>query len=133
MNCDAAYPLDVVKAARWVQDPRNAPLKGDQLFAALKEQDWDPSVKSLAPFPRILRMMDAKLEWTESLGEAFLADPGAVMDAVQRLRRRAQSAGRLYSTPEEIVRPTEDAITIEPPGPEIVYVPVCDPSIAYGA
>ena len=129
----ATYPLDVVKAARWVQDPHNASLKGDELFAALKEQDWDPSVKSLAPFPRILRMMDAKLDWTESLGEAFLADPGAVMDAVQRLRRRAQSAGRLYSTPEEIVRPTEEAITIEAPGPGIVYVPVYDSSIAYGA
>src|SRR5262249_42276984 len=127
------YPLDVIKAARWLQDPHNASLKGDELVAALNEQDWDPSVKSLAPFSRILRVMDAKLEWTESLGEAFLADPGAVMDAVQRLRRRAQSAGRLYSTPEEIVRPTEEAITIEPPSPEIVYVPVYDPSIAYGA
>lgn len=128
----ATYPLDVVKAARWLLDPHNASLKGDELFAALKDQDWDPSVKSLAPFPRILRMMDANLEWTESLGEAFLADPGAVMDAVQRLRRRAQSAGRLYSTPEEIVRPTEEAITIEAPGPGIVYVPVYDSSTAYG-
>jgi Protein of unknown function (DUF3300) len=128
----ATYPLDVVKAARWLQDSQNASLKGDSLFAALKQQDWDPSVKSLAPFPGILRMMDSNLEWTERLGEAFLADPGAVMDAVQRLRRRAQSAGRLASTPQEIVRTTEEVITIEAPGPEIVYVPVCDLSVAYG-
>ena len=135
----ATYPLDVVEAARWLQDPQNAALKGDRLFAALEQKPWDPSVKSLTPFPRILRMLDANLEWTEQLGEAYLADPAAVMDAVQRLRRRAQLAGRLVTTPQEIVRTeqeppgVEQPITIEPPGPEVVYVPVCDPSFAYGA
>ena len=134
----ATYPLDVVEAARWLQGPQNAALKGDQLFAALQQKSWDPSVKSLAPFPRILRMLDANLEWTEQLGEAYLAYPAAVMDAVQRLRRRAQLAGRLVTTPQEIVRteqePTriEESITIEAPSPEVVYVPICDPSFAYG-
>jgi hypothetical protein len=134
----ATYPLDVVEAARWLQDPQNAARKGDQLFAALQQKSWDPSVKSLAPFPRILRMLDANLEWTEQLGEAYLADPAAVMDAVQRLRHRAQSAGRLLTTPQEIVRPEqeptriEESITIEPPSPEVVYVPICDPSFTYG-
>jgi hypothetical protein len=129
----ATYPLDVVEAARWLQEPNNASLKGDQLIAALRQQNWDQSVKSLAPFPSILRMMDTKLEWTERLGEAFLADPKAVMDAVQGLRRRAQSARRLVLSPQEIVRTVEEHITIEAPTPEIVYVPVCDPSVAYGA
>lgn len=128
----ATYPLDVVEAARWAQDPRNASLKGDRLFEALKQEDWDPSAKALAPFPGVLRMMDANLGWTERLGEAFVADPEAVMDAVQRLRRRAQSAGRLVVTPQTIVR-TEEAITIKPAIPAIVYVPVCDPSVVYGA
>ena len=134
----ATYPLDVVEAARWLQDPHNAALKGDQLFAALQQKSWDPSVKSLTPFPRILRMLDANLEWTEQLGEAYLADPGAVMDAIQRLRRRAQSARRLVTTPQEIVgaeqAPTrvEEPITIEAPSPEVVYVPICDPSFVYG-
>jgi hypothetical protein len=135
----ATYPLDVVEAARWLQDPQNAAPKGDQLFAALQQKSWDPSVKSLASFPRILRMLDANLEWTEQLGEAYLGDPAAVMDAVQRLRRRARSAGRLVTTPQEIVRteqePTriEELITIEAPSPEVVYVPICDPSFAYGS
>ena len=129
----ATYPLDAVEAARWLQDPGNASLKGDQLVAALRQQNWDPSVKSLAPFPSILRTMDAKLDWTERLGEAFLADPKAVMDAVQRLRRRARSAGGLVSGPQEIVRTVEEDITIEAPTTEIVYLPVCDPSVAYGA
>jgi hypothetical protein len=128
----ATYPLDVVEAARWVQDPRNSSLKGDQLFAALQQQNWDASVKSLAPFPRILIMMDVNLEWTERLGEAFLADPGALMEAIQRLRRRAQSAGRLVSTPQAIVQTAPENITIETPSPEIVYVPVCNPSVVYG-
>jgi hypothetical protein len=134
----ATYPLDVVEAARWLQDPQNVALKGDQLFAALQQKSWDPSVKSLAPFPRILRMLNANLEWTEQLGEAYLADPAAVMDAVQRLRRGAQSAGRLVTTPQEIVRTEqepariEESITIESPSPAVVYVPICDPSFAYG-
>jgi len=113
----ATYPLDVVEAARWLQDPRNASLKGDQLIAALQQQNWDPSVKLLAPFPSILRMMDAKLEWAERLGEAFLADPKAVMDAVQRLRQRARLAGRLVSGPQEIVQTAQGEITKEP-GPK---------------
>jgi hypothetical protein len=128
----ATYPLDVVEAARWVQDPRNAKLKGDQLFASLQQQNWDASVKSLAPFPSILDMMDVNIEWTERLGEAFLADPKAVMEAIQRLRRRAQLAVRLVSTPQAVVQTAPEQITIEAPGPEIVYVPVCDPSIVYG-
>jgi hypothetical protein len=133
----ATYPLDVVEAARWQQDPQNAALKGDQLFVALQQKSWDPSVKSLAPFPRILRMLDANLEWTEELGEAYLADPASVMEAIQRLRHRAQLAGRLGTTSQVIVRaeqePTglEETIMIEAPGPE-VYVPICDPSFVYG-
>jgi hypothetical protein len=134
----ATYPLDVVEAARWLRDPQNAALKGDQLFAALEQKPWDPSVKALAPFPDVLGMLDANLEWTEQLGEAYLADPAAVMDTVQGLRRRARSAGKLVTTPQEIVRPEqepariEEPITIAAPSPEIVYVPVCDPSFAYG-
>ena len=133
----ATYPLDVVEAARWLQDAQNAALKGDQLFAALQQKPWDPSVKSLAPFPQVLRMLDANLEWTEQLGEAYVANPAAVMDAVQGLRRRARSAGRLVTTPQEIVRseqeptPVGEPITIEAPGPDVVYVPICDPSFAY--
>jgi len=128
----ATYPLEVVLADRWLQDPHNAPLKGDQLAAALEQQTWDPSVKSLIPFPRILRMMDGKLDWTERLGEAFLADQAAVMDSIQRLRRKAEAAGNLRSTPQAVVTTQEEAITIEPPSLETVYVPVCDPSAVYG-
>ncbi|MGA2793395.1 MAG: DUF3300 domain-containing protein [Roseiarcus sp.] len=129
----ATYPLEVVLADRWLQDPGDAALKGDQLAAALAQQTWDPSVKSLVPFPRILHMMDGRLDWTERLGEAFLADQGAVMDSIQRLRRKAQSAGNLRSAPQAAVATQEEAITIEPPSPTTAYVPVCDPAVVYGA
>ncbi len=134
----ATYPLDVAEAAQWLEDPQNAALKGDQLFAAMQQKPWDPSVKSLAPFPQILRVLDANLEWTEQLGEAYLADPAAVMDVVQGLRRRAQSAGRLVTTPqgsggaEQAPARIEEPIAIEASSSEIVYVPICDPSFAYG-
>jgi hypothetical protein len=135
----ATYPLDVVEAARWLQDPQNAALKGDQLFAALQEKPWDPSVKSLTPFPQVLHMLDANLEWTEELGETYLADPAAVMDGVQTLRRRAKWARRLVMTPQLVMgaqqNPTssEEPITIEPSSPELVYIPICDPSFTYGS
>jgi hypothetical protein len=127
----ATYPLEVVQADRWVQDPQNAALAGTALTAALQQQPWEPSVKSLVPFPQILRMMDSNLTWTESLGEAFLANQPAVMDAVQRLRQRAQAAGQLRATPQEAVTTEGQAIVIEPANPEIVYIPVYDPTIAY--
>ena len=120
------------------RDPQNAALKGDQLFSALQQKSWDPSVKSLTPFPEILRMLGANLEWLEQLGEAYLADPAGIMDAVQALRHRAQSAGRLTTTPQGIEAAgqaparIEEPITIEASNSEFVYVPLCDPSFTYG-
>jgi hypothetical protein len=99
----ATYPLEVVEADRWVQRPDHAALQGAQLAAALDTQAWDPSVKSLVPFAPVLRVMDDNLDWTKSLGEAFAASPDAVMDSVQRLRRLAQAAGQLQSTPQVVV------------------------------
>src|SRR4029077_1205615 len=60
----STYPLEIVEANRWLQDPQNAQLRGDQLEAALEAQPWDPSVKSLVPFPQVLAMMDSNLQWT---------------------------------------------------------------------
>jgi hypothetical protein len=128
----ATYPLEVVEADRWLQQPGNATLKGDQLAAALAQQSWDPSVKSLVAFPQILRMMDGNVTWTEQLGDAFLAAQAAVMDSVQRLRGKAEAAGRLKSTPQQVVANDGGTIVIEPPGPNQVYVPVYDPNAVYG-
>ncbi|MHC6075308.1 DUF3300 domain-containing protein [Ralstonia solanacearum] len=126
------YPLEVVQADRWLRDPSHAALSGDQLADALAPLSWDPSVKSLVPFPQILRMMDDNLEWTERVGNAFLDDEAAVMDSIQRLRGRAQAAGKLASTPQALVSTQDGAISIEPTNPGVVYVPVYDPNLVYG-
>jgi hypothetical protein len=126
----ATYPLEVVQAERWAKANRN--LRGDQLNDALDQKDWDPSVKALAPFPQVLSMMSERLEWTQRLGDAFLDQQDEVMDTVQRLRARAQAAGNLRDTEQQRLIVQEGAIEIEPVQPEVVYVPVYDPTIIYG-
>jgi len=128
----ATYPLEIVEAQRWLQDPANAALRGNALTAALQQQPWDLSVKSLVPFPQVLQTMDRDLEWTEQLGDAFLAQQGAVMDSIQRLRHRAATAGSLTSTPQQTVSTDGEAIDIEPANPGVVYVPYYDPNVIYG-
>ena len=127
----ATYPLEIVKADRWLQDPAHANLQGDQLAAAIEAEAWDPSVKSLVPFPRILRMMDGALDWTEELGNAVMAQQGDVMDSIQRLRHQAAAAGTLWSNAEQQVTTERQGIVIEPANPELIYPPVYSPAV-YG-
>jgi len=130
----STYPLEIVEAQRWLQNRQNAALKGDQLQAALAQQPWDPSVKSLVAFPQVLNMMDSNLQWTEQMGDAFLANQAGVTSSIQNLRQRAQAAGNLKSTPQETVTEQQGAILIEPPAQQqVVYVPYYDPSVVYGA
>lgn len=127
----ATYPLEVEQAARWSR--ANPGLHGDQAVRAVAQEDWDPSVKSLVGFPQILAMMDAKSDWTERLGDAFLAQEPQVMDTVQNLRQRAYAAGNFRSDDQIRVVPQDGAIVVEPMNPEIVYVPYYDPMVVYGA
>ena len=127
----ATYPLEVVKADRWLQDPAHAYLQGDQLPAALEAETWDPSVKSLAPFPRIVRMMDGALDWLEQLGNAVVTQQGDVMDAIQRLRHQAAAAGTLWSNAQQQVTTERQGIVIEAANPEFIYPPVYSPAV-YG-
>ncbi len=129
----ATYPFEIVEADRWLRRPGNAALTGDALTAALQQQPWDPSVKSLVPFREVLHMMQANLDWTERLGDAFLAGQADVMDAVQRLRLRAQAAGSLASTPQQTVSTEDQEVMIEPASSDVIYLPVYNPWCAYGA
>jgi Protein of unknown function (DUF3300) len=126
----STYPLEVVMAARFVQ--QNPSLAGDALDQALRDKNWDPSVLSLTAYPQVLLMMNDRLDWTQRLGDAFLADQQQVMDTVQALRGRAQAAGNLQSAPQQSVTNQEGFIDIEPGQPEYVYVPVYDPRVIYG-
>ncbi len=127
----ATFPLEVVSADRWVK--QNKDLKGDQLNAALDKMKWDLSVKALAPFPEVLAMMSEQLEWTQTLGNAFLAQQKDVMDTVQKLRAKAQGEGYLKTTNEQKVEVKGEAIVIEPANPTVVYVPTYNPAEVYGA
>jgi hypothetical protein len=127
----STYPLEVALADRWTK--QNASLKGDALTKALEAQDWDASVKSLVNFPQVLTMMSEKLDWTQRLGDAFLADQKKVLDTIQSLRTKAQAAGNLESNKEQTVVVEEKIIKIEPANPQVVYVPTYNPTVVYGA
>ena len=103
------------EADRWAK--AHPALKGDEAIAAVKDQSWDDSVKALVPFPSVLTMMSEKLDWTQKLGDAFLAQPDDVMDSVQRLRGRAQQAGNLKSN-EQITVSTQAPEAAPPASPQ---------------
>ncbi len=126
----STFPEEVVEADRWVQ--ANPNLKGDELGKAVDQQPWDPSVKALAAFPAVLGNMDKNLSWTSSLGDAYYNQQQDVMDAVQFMRKKAQDAGNLKSTPQQNVTTQNDDIDIEPADPDVVYVPAYDPWLVYG-
>jgi hypothetical protein len=128
----SVYPLEVVSAARWAEAPANKTLTGSALDNALAQQSWDPSVKSLVPFPQILQMMNEKLDWVQQLGYAVTNQEGAVMDSVQRLRAQAQAAGNLKTTEQQVVSSQGQIIIITPAQPSVVYVPMYNPTLVYG-
>ena len=128
----STYPLEVVQAERWVK--QNKSLKGDALTAALEKENWDPSVKSLVNFPKVLQMMNEKVDWTQKLGDAFLAQQKDVMDTIQNLRKKAEAEGNLKTNQEQkvIVEKETQTIIIEPSNPQVVYVPTYNPTVVYG-
>lgn len=130
----STYPLEVVQAARWVKANRN--VKGKDLEDAMQSQPWDPSIKSLTAFPDVLQMMNDKLEWTQQLGDAFLAQQDDVLAAVQTLRERADAAGNLKTTKQQKVTKSQSNsqsyIEIQPQDPAVVYVPAYNTGEIYG-
>jgi hypothetical protein len=135
----STYPLEIVEAARWSKE--HPDVKGDAVPKEMEKQSWDPAVKSLVNFPDVLTMMNEKLDWTQKLGDAFLAQQKDVMDAVQRLREKAMKEGNLKSSKEQTVKTeaapegaaTSTIVIIEPADPQVVYVPTYNPTVVYGA
>jgi len=126
----STYPLEVVQAERWAK--QNKDMKGDTLAKALEAQPWDPSVKSLVNFPQVLTMMSEKLDWTQKVGDAFLAQQKDVMGTIQNLRKKAEASGNLKTTKEQKVIVEKEVIIIESASPQVVYVPTYNPSVVYG-
>ncbi len=151
----STYPIEVVQASRWVSAHPN--VRGDALQDAMQQEPWDPSVKGLTAVPQVLAMMNDKLDWTQQLGEAFLAQPGDITNAIQDLRAKAEANGNLRSSERIRVRrvapqeppppvpipvdvdpellpppPPPEYIVIEPVDPGVYYVPIYDPYVVYG-
>lgn len=127
----ATFPEQIVEADRWLQ--AHPGLTGEALAQAANQQPWDASIKALTAFPAVLGNMDKNLSWTSSLGDAYYNQPQDVMAAVQAMRQRAQAAGNLQSTPQQVVTTQGTDIEIEPASPDVVYVPAYDPWIIYGS
>ncbi|HYN57944.1 MAG TPA: DUF3300 domain-containing protein [Rubrivivax sp.] len=132
----ATYPVQVSEAVSWSASHPND--KGDAAVTKAEGQGWEPAVTSLVAFPQVLATMGQKPEWVQDLGDAFLAQPNDTMDAVQRLRRAAQSAGQLKSNEQQKVvienpTPQQSVIVIQPAQPQVVYVPMYNPTVVYGA
>ena len=130
----STYPLEVVEAERWVKNNKN--LKSDALKKAVGQKKWDDAIKALTATPDVLAMMSDKLDWTQKLGDAVLAQQSDVMDAIQRLRQKAQANDKLKTTDQQKVATVQqsgkDYIVIEPAVPQTVYVPYYDPAVVYG-
>ena len=114
-------PLQIVQADRWL-DARKANPK------LPIEDKWDDPVKTLLNYPDVVKKMSKDLDWTAALGEAVVADTGAVLEGVQAFRRRAQAAGNLKTDSKQTVVIEQEVVKIAPANPEVIYVPQYEPT-----
>src|SRR6187399_2743574 len=130
----STYPLEIVQLQQWMA--KNSELKGEALAAAVEKQDWDPSVQGLAGVPDVVKRLGDDIQWTNDLGNAFLAQQSEVMDAVQRMRKKASTAGNLKTTEQQKVTTqvveTKEVIVIQQANPQVIYVPAYNPVVVYG-
>ena len=130
----STYPLEIVQAHRWLKE--NTKLTGENLTKAAAKQPWDPSVQALVAFPGALKLLDENIQWTTDLGNAFLDQQSQVMDAVQRMRKKAKDAGKLESTKEQKIEvktiESKTIVEIRPADPQVIYVPTYNPTVVYG-
>jgi Protein of unknown function (DUF3300) len=132
----STYPLEVMQLDQWMDKNKN--LKDKALADAVAKQPWDPSVQSMAAFPDVVQRMGENIQWMTDVGNAVLAQQKDVMDAVQRMRAKAQGTGNLKTGSEQKVETKttqsgQQVIVVEQANPEAVYVPSYDPEVVYGA
>jgi hypothetical protein len=130
----STYPLELIQLQQWLT--KNPGLKDKALADAVAKQPWDPSIQALAGLPEVVKRLADDIQWTTDLGNAFLAQQSDVMDAVQRMRKKAQDTGNLKSTEQQKVETkvieSKTVIVVEQANPQVVYVPSYDPVIVYG-
>src|SRR5262245_35244128 len=132
----STYPLEIMQLQQWLD--KNKDLLKDQkkLTDKVSKQPWDPSIQAMAALPDVVKRLADDIQWTTDLGNAFLAQQADVMDAVQRMRQKAQGTGALASNQQQTVETrtveSKQVIVIEQSSPEVVYVPSYSPQYVYG-
>ena len=130
----STYPLELIQLQQWLQ--KNSSLKDKALADAVQKQPWDPSVQGMAAMPDVVKRLADDIQWTTDLGNAFLAQQSDLMEAVQRMRKKAQGLGNLKSTEQQKVETkvveSKQVIVIEQANPQVVYVPSYNPTVVYG-
>jgi len=130
----STYPLEIIQLQQWLG--RKPGLKDKALADAVAKEPWDPSIQALAALPDVVKRLADDIQWTTDLGNAFLAQQSDVMDAVQRMRKKAQDKGNLQTTEQQKVETkvveNKSVIVIEQANPQVVYVPSYDPVVVYG-
>ena len=134
MLAASTYPLEIIQLQQWME--KHPDLKGEALAAAVEKENWDPAVQGLAALPDVVKRLGDDIQWTTDLGNAFLAQQSDVMDAVQRMRKKASDAGNLKTTEQQKVTTqvveTKEVIVIQQANPQVVYVPAYNPVVVYG-
>ena len=131
----STYPLEIIQLQQWLEKNKN--LKDKALASAVQKQNWDPSIQAMAVFPDVVKRLADDIQWTTDLGNAFLAQESDVMNAVQRMRAKAQSKGTLKTSAQQKVETQtveggKQVIVVQQANPEVVYVPSYDPVVVYG-
>jgi hypothetical protein len=130
----STYPLEIIQLQQWMA--KNPGLKDQALVDAVAKQPWDPAVQSMAAFPDVVKRLADDIQWTTDLGNAVLAQQSDVMDAVQRMRKKAKDKGALESNEQQKVETqvveTKEVIVIQSASPEVIYVPSYSPTVVYG-
>ncbi len=130
----ATKPAKVAALEEWLA--ANPTLKGSALQEAATKSGFDPSFAAIVIFPDVVKGMASQIDWTTRVGKAFAADRSAVFASIQRLRQKANQAGKLKSSPQQDVETKttssgEQVIVIEPSNPQVVYVPQYNPQTVY--
>src|SRR5436309_1577002 len=131
----STYPLEIIQLQQWLE--KHKTLKDKALADAVQKEPWDASIQAMAALPEVVKQLGENIKWTTDLGNAFLAQQSDVMDAVQRMRKKAQEGGNLKSSEQQKVETktvaSKEVIIIEQSNPEVVYVPSYNPTVVYGA
>lgn len=130
----STYPLEIIQLQQWLEKNKN--LNDKALVNEISKQPWDPSIQAMAALPEVVKRLAGDIQWTTDLGNAFLAQQSDVMDAIQRMRQKAQGSGALKSNEqvrvETKVVENQTVIVVEQTSPEVVYIPSYDPVYVYG-